>query len=246
MNAFICAHRGNCNISNLPIAESYKYAMNLNVDYVEFDVRKTKDDIYVIWHDAHTPSRRSISNLTCDEYREELGDQALTVSELLTIAKGRVGLHFDLKEMGYEKEVIEFALSHLSPYEIVVTTLEDESVKRIKEIFPAKDYPTLKVGLSLGRNLEGVGKLKKLLIRLSELFPSRRLRSSHADFVAVHYRLANATVLRYCAHKRIPAWVWTVDNELDMTRFLNDPRVTTLITNKPDIAMALRATNAAS
>jgi glycerophosphoryl diester phosphodiesterase len=75
---------------------------------------------------------------------------------------------------------------------------------------------------------------------LSELFPRARLERSHADFVAVHQQLARLTVLRYCESHGMDAWVWTVDDEPGIARFLADPRVTTLITNRPDIAMRLR------
>jgi len=244
--AFISAHRGNCGTPDLPIAESYKRAIDLNVDYVEFDVRKTKDGTYVIWHDAHTPSKRRVCDLSYEEYRNELGDQTLTVPQLLMMAKGRVGLHFDLKETGYEDEIVGLALDFLATDEFVITTLEDTSVRAIKERFPPKDFPTLKVGLSLGRDLQGVGAFKQLRVRLSELFPGRRLRNSHADFVAVHHQLATITVLRYCTRKGIPAWIWTVDDEHEIMRFLNDPRITTLITNKPEVAMSLRAKKVSS
>jgi len=67
------------------------------------------------------------------------------------------------------------------------------------------------------------------------------VRACRADFVAVDYRLAGATVLRSCRRTGLPAWVWTVDDELQMTRFLADPRVTVLITNRPDLARRLQA-----
>jgi glycerophosphoryl diester phosphodiesterase len=237
---FISAHQGNCGTPDLSMAESYRRSIDLNVDYVEFDVRKTKDGTYVIWHEDHTPSKRRVCDLSYEEYRSELGDQTLTVPQLLTMAKGRVGLHLDLKETGYEDVIVRLALSSFANDELVITSLEDSSVRAIKERFPLKDFPTLKVGLSLGRYLKGTSVFKKLRVRLSELFPGRRLRSSHADFVAAHHQLATISVLRYCTRKRIPVWIWTVDDELDMMRFLNDPRVTTLITNKPDVAMSLR------
>jgi glycerophosphoryl diester phosphodiesterase len=239
---FISAHQGNCGIPNLSMAESYRRAMDLNVDYVEFDVRKTKDGTYVIWHDEYTPSKRYVRDLSYQEYKSELGDQALTVPELLAMAKGRVGLHVDLKETGYENEVVRLVLNFVTTEEVVITSLEDTSVRVIKERFPAKDFPMLKVGLSLGRDPRGIRIFEQLRTRLSELFPARRIGDSHADFVAVHYLLATVTVLRYCASEHIPAWVWTVDNEHAMMRFLNDPRVTTLITNRPEVALSLRAT----
>jgi glycerophosphoryl diester phosphodiesterase len=239
---FISAHRGNCGTPGLPIAESCRRAIDLNVDYVEFDVRKTKDGTYVIWHDEDTPSKKRVCDLSHEEYSSEVGDQALTVPQLLMMAKGKVGLHLDLKETGYEDEIVRLALSLCASDELAITTLEDSSVRVIKERFPSKDFPTLKVGLSLGRDLRGASFFKTLRVRLSELFPGRRLRNSRADFVAAHHLLATITVLRYCTRKRIPVWVWTVDDELDMKRFLNDPGITTLITNKPEVAMSLRAT----
>jgi glycerophosphoryl diester phosphodiesterase len=38
----------------------------------------------------------------------------------------------------------------------------------------------------------------------------------------------------------MPAWVWTVDDELNIARFMHDPRVAVLITNRPDIALRFR------
>jgi glycerophosphoryl diester phosphodiesterase len=38
----------------------------------------------------------------------------------------------------------------------------------------------------------------------------------------------------------MPAWVWTVDEEPAIAQFMADPRVTALITNRPDIALRLR------
>ncbi len=233
---FISAHQGNCGVPELPLAERYGCAIDLKVDYVELDVRRTKDGIYVICHDEYTPSKRRVDELSYEEYRSELGDQALIVPELLTIAKGRVGLHVDLKETGYEDDIIRLILSYVSADEFIITTLEDVSIKVIKERFPA-----IKAGLSLGRDMRGASIFKQLSVRLSELFPGKRLQKSHADFVAAQYFLATINVLRYCASKGIPVWVWTVDNERSMLRFLKDPRVTTLITNKPEVALPLRA-----
>ena len=237
---FISAHSGHCGIPDLPIAESYKRAIELDVDFVEFDVRRTRDTIYVIWHDEHTPSGRCIRDMSYEEYRCELGDQAMTVPQLFAMTKGRVGLHLDLKETGYEDDIVTLALHSCPNDELIITSLEDESVRVIKEQFPSQDFPTLKVGLSLGRDPRGSSILKALRILLSELFPEKRLRSTKADFLVVQYLLAMLSVLRYCTRKHVPIWVWTVDDKRIMIRFLNDARITTLVTNKPDVALSLR------
>ena len=77
--------------------------------------------------------------------------------------------------------------------------------------------------------------------RLSELFPARRLRVCRADGVAVHRRLAAAGVVARCHRAGIKAMVWTVDMDSEIRRWLADPRVAVLITNRPADAVAMRS-----
>ena len=236
MRPLISAHRGRCGVEGLSAAERYRRAIDLGVDFVEFDVRRTADGADIVYHDPRTPSSRSISNLSLEEVKTELGSEVLTLHELLDIAKGPVGLHIDLKQVGYEADIVSLALEHRNESQFVITSLEDVSIRTIKE-----QFPQVRAGLSLGRVVDGLPVWRRLTVRLSELFPGRRLRRCHADFVAVHEQLARLRVLRFSARKRIPAWVWPVDDEVEMARFLADSRVATLITNRPDLALRLRA-----
>lgn len=226
MRPLISAHRGAADIAHLPA-----------VDYVEFDVRRTADGSYVVYHDGATPSGRLIKDLAYDDFTAELGAEALALDDVLRIAKGRTRLHIDLKEEGYEAEIVRIALAGFSADEFVITSLEDESIRSIKE-----QFPQVQAGLSLGRDVDGEPAWRRLRVRLRELFPGRRLKRCRADFVAAHRQLARIRLLRYCARTRIPIWVWTVDDEAEIAYFLNDPRVTAVITNRPDIALRLRAT----
>jgi glycerophosphoryl diester phosphodiesterase len=230
----ISAHRGACGVEGLPAAESFRRAIALGVDFVEFDVRRTADGVNVIHHDDGTASGRAIRDLALRDLIEELGPQALTFDELLDIAAARVGLHLDLKEPGYEAEIVHVALARSPPDQLVVTGA-DASIRAIKQ-----QFPHLRAGLSLGDDVTHLAPWLKARERLSELFPGRRVARSGADFVAVHQQLARLTVLRYCARRHIPAWVWTVDEEPAIATFMADPRVTTIITNRPDIALRLR------
>jgi glycerophosphoryl diester phosphodiesterase len=246
MTALISAHRGGLAVDGVPAAERYRQAIELGVDFVEFDVRKTRDGVTVIFHDDRTASGRDVRGLSHRELAEELGPEAMTLDELLDVAGGRVGLHLDLKETGYafnesqpdraraQAEIVRAALDR-SPTDRLVITSGDAAIRTIKE-----QFPHVRAGLSLGEEINGLAPWMKLRTRLSELFPRGRLERSHADFVAVHQQLAGLTVLRYCESHGIPAWVWTVDDEPGIVRFLADPRVTTLITNRPEIAMRLR------
>jgi glycerophosphoryl diester phosphodiesterase len=129
---------------------------------------------------------------------------------------------------------VRYVLDRLPASSFVVTTGGDSVIRGLKD-----QFPVLTAGLTLGRDLEGWPPWRVPGVRLSELFPGPRLSRSHADFIAVHQQLARIRLLRYCARKRLPAWVWTVDEEVEIRRFLADPRVTTLITNRPDVALRL-------
>ena len=231
----ISAHRGGSSVEGRGAAERYASAIALGVDYVELDVRRSLDGVMVVSHDDCTLSGRRIDQFAYDDLYDELGPEAMTLDQLLDIAAGRVGLHLDLKETGYEAEVVNRVLERC-PLDRLVITAEDAGVQAIKEALPQ-----VRAGLSLGEDLQGISPWGKARVRLSELFPRRRLLSCHADFVAVHWQLAQLSVLRYCERVGLPAWVWTVNDEPDIARFLADTRVTTLITDRPDIAVRLRS-----
>lgn len=229
----ISAHRGGLAADGVPAADRYRHAIDLGVDFVEFDVRKTSDGLMVIYHDDRTASGRYVRDLDYRDLAGELGPEALTLDQLLDVAAGRVGLHLDLKETGYEAEVVRAVLDR-SPLDRLVITSGDEAIRTIKERFPA-----VTAGLTIGEDINGLSPWLKLRTRLSELYPRERIERSHADFIAVHQQLAGLTGLRYCKRHGLPAWVWTVDDEPGIRRFLADPRVTTLITNRPDLALSI-------
>ena len=230
----ISAHRGQCGVAGLPAAERFRRAIALGVDYVEFDVRHTADGVNVIYHDPNTASGRAIRDLSYAELANELGPESLTLDELFDLAAGRVGLHLDLKEAGYEADIVRLVLARC-PLDRFVITGADDVIRTIKE-----QFPNLRAGLTLGENVTGLAPWLTVGKRLGELFPRRRLERCHADFTSVHHQLARARVLAYCARRRMPAWVWTVDEEAEIARFMKDPRVAVLITNRPDIALPLR------
>jgi glycerophosphoryl diester phosphodiesterase len=127
-------------------------------------------------------------------------------------------------------------LAHRAGAHFVVTTGDVESIRAVKEHFPE-----VQSGLTLGTDMKDAHAWATMTERLAELFPDARLKRSRADFVAAHQQLARLRLLRYCERRRLPVWVWTVDETNEIERFIRDPRVTTLITNRPDAALRFRA-----
>jgi glycerophosphoryl diester phosphodiesterase len=236
MAPLISAHRGSCGVPGLPAAERYHRAIGLGVDYVELDVRRTADGRYVNYHDGVTPSGHRIGSLTFAGAQDELGPELLSLDELFDVVDGHAGLHVDLKEPGYESDIMHAILERAAVDRFVVTTGDVESIRTIRE-----QFPSVRAGLTLGTDMKGAAAWATLTERLGEQFPGPRLKRSHAQFVAAHEQLARIRLLGYCARRRMECWVWTVDEEGEIARFMADARVTTLITNRPDIAVRLRS-----
>lgn len=233
-SAAISAHRAEDGADPESYA-SYRAAIASGADYVEIDVRATRDGVLVARHDEHGPvSGKAIEGLDYGELCDEVGYRVPQAAEVMGLLAGQVAGHLDLKAGGYELEAVGAAREAFGPEGFVVTTLEDASAAQIREAFP-----DVRVALSLGRELGGLPPRRQVEDRLSEIFPVRRARACAAQWVALDYRLAYAGVLGRCAAHGIGAMVWTVNSDRLLTRFLRDPRVEVVITDRPARAREL-------
>ena len=216
--------------------ETYKNAIASGAEYVEFDIRRTRDGVLIVYHDEHAGDSGSlVKDLPYDRLCEILAYAVPGVEDVMRLLGGKVIGHLDLKEIGYEAEVINLALETFGPGNFVATSLEDASILTIKQ-----DFPQVTAALSLGRDLADVPRAKWASVRYSELFPLRRIRACRADWVAVNYKLARWSVLKLCGQHGIGAMVWTVDSDDLIDEFLTDERVNVLITNRPKYAVRRR------
>ncbi|TYB46703.1 glycerophosphodiester phosphodiesterase [Actinomadura chibensis] len=202
-------------------------AVESGAEYVEIDIRRTGDGRLVVHHDAEVGGL-ALKRLTYERVQDLSPRPVPLVSDAMRIIAGRAQGHLDLKERGCEHETVELAMDAFGPDGFVVTTREVVSLVQIK-----KSFPRARTALSVGRNLWERGVAR-------DFAPLRLIRRAGADMVAVNHRLARVGVLRQCARAGIPAMVWTVNAEPVMRRFLRDPRVAVLVTDRPGTALELR------
>ncbi|MFG2005893.1 glycerophosphodiester phosphodiesterase [Spirillospora sp. NPDC048911] len=203
-------------------------AVASGAEYVEIDVRRTGDGELVVHHDPDVGGQR-LSRLPYERLAGLAGRPVPRVAEAVEIiAAGGAKGHLDLKERGCEAEMVELALAAFAPDDFVVTTKDAHAIAMIK-----KAYPQVTTALSVGRSWWERGVV-------GDFAPTRRIRESGADMVALNFRLARIGVLSQCARAGFPAMIWTVNADPMMRRFLNDPRVAVLITDHPRQALTLR------
>lgn len=151
------------------------------------------------------------------------------VADVVAAAGAR--LMADLKEIGGEEDALAVVLERLPPERVIVSTLEDESVATVRRAFPE-----LEVGLSLGR----ADPKRRVRTRLSEAFPGRRAAACGATFLSVNRGFVRYGVLRRVS---LPVYLWTVDDERELSRCLRDPRLRGVVTNRPIRAIELLREN---
>jgi glycerophosphoryl diester phosphodiesterase len=229
----IIAHRGSTSHAKENTIESFEKAMVSGADMIEFDVRRTRDNVLIAFHDeliqGHTT--RDLTYEGMNQMARNLGFGIPTVKEVLKWSRGKIKLDVELKEEGYEKETVELLLRYLEEDQFVITSFNDASLRVIKE-----RYPDIQTGLILGRDLPSY----RILTQLHELFPMKRCKKARADFLVAHLKLLRLGFLARARRNHLPVFVWTVNAEETIWRWLHDRRVYAIITDKPELAVSLR------
>ena len=234
-------------------AVMFAEAVELTADYIEFDVQRTRDGVFVVNHDRETVvagERRRIADLTLDELRASDAD-VLTYAEALGMVRGRAGAHLDLKfrppassyagpdDKTWEVQAARYAVEALGADKVVVTTGRDRAVAALAR-WSATSCPDLLVGLSLGGSKAHLPWRRRISARWSELFPARRVAACGARVVVANHYLARLGVARWTGRHELLLLVWTVDSRGGLRRWLYDPRCWMVTTNNVRAAVRIR------
>ena len=226
----ISAHSGGAERARPGSLAAYQAVVSSGAEYAEFDVRRGGDGTLLAQHSASASASASSSGSASGSAEPAL--MAREVMQLL--AAGGVRGHVDLKGTGFEREVVELARSSFGSDRFVVTTADPESVAVI-----GAEFPSVPVGLSVGFGPASITRdLRRLRWPLS--FPLAAVLASGAAWVAMSYRYARPSVLDDCVAAGLQIMVWTVNDDRSLTRFLGDPRVAVVVTDRPEHAVALR------
>lgn len=227
----VIAHRGASALAaHENTLESFGIAISLGADMVEFDIRRTRDKKLIVFHDKHYKGKK-ICQYTYSELNQLTEQEHFRVpllEEVLELCQGKIRLDIELKESGYENEVVTLVKQLYPNDEFFIKSFKDEVVSKIKEI-----DEKITAGLLLGDSN------RSLRDRLMDFFPADRLASCHADFVSPCYQLLNPAFMWRMHNLEIPIYPWTVNNSNGLWYQLHTG-IHGIITDRPDIALAIR------
>ena len=234
----VIAHRGASRDAPENTVAAFEAAIALGADAVELDVRRTADGVLVVHHNA---SRRGVplSMLTYSRLVRLSRHEPPRFDTVLDLCAGRIGLDIEVKEPGFEAEVIEAASSRFPREQLLYTSFEETVIAEIRRL-----DPNARCGLLLGP-----GRLRSRTQRY-EGPPFDLAERCGADLLAVHQWLAplrrrrgrtpGTGLLAEAQARGFPMMVWTVDGPQRLRAYLADGRVAGIITDLPGLAVETR------
>ena len=229
METKIISHRGRTSRKSADnTLASVNDAIELKVEMVEVDIRQTKDSQIVCFHDPDIQGEL-IRDLDYSEIIEK-DSQIPTLEQVLWSAKGKIGIEIELKEPGYELEVVSIARDYFNYDKFVLKSFHPQVVERVKEI-DQKIFAGLLVGSAYS--------FEQLFFTLKEAFTCTNFKQTNADFISPYYKIFEAGWFSRFTRNNVPIQVWTV-NDVESIRTLINQQVHSIITDIPEIAIGIR------
>ncbi len=223
MKKVIIGHRGHPYKFHENTLKSFKSAIDHGVDYIEFDVRRTADDVLIAFHDPSIKYQGDdlpISALSLDKLHKialEYSFEVARIDEVFSECSQFCGFDIELKTEGCEKDVLSLIKKYSNFTKCFFTSFDQNVLRTLKSIDSA-----IKTGY-LFENPSDIASIDCSCI--DYLCPEQKLYTNYRK------------VLRSEQFSAKKVAVWTVDEVASMQTFFNDPDIFAIISNRCDLAL---------
>jgi len=216
---------------------SFKKAINDGADEIEFDVRSTKDEKFIIIHEEKVKSK--IVEKTNYEELKKLKRNLLLLEEVLIFLRKNFnkGIHLDYKSKNNEEELIKIIKKYYALNKVLFNSLHVKVLKKIKKI-----EPRARVAISFPEDKNHISE-KKIMKPLVDfyLFFNKKIikkkafnliKKSDSEAIMLYYKLITKELIDFLHSKDYKIHAWTVD-DINMVRKLVLWGVDSITTNNP-------------
>jgi glycerophosphoryl diester phosphodiesterase len=199
---------------------SFKKALEIGVNAVELDVRKTKDNHLVVIHDADvkrtTDGEGLVSELTLKEVKEfsaEKGEKIPTLKEILAFLDKKVKILIELKDKGVENQVLSLVHENGQQKNVIIVSFSEEALRKVREL--DKEVETG-------------------LIYVKHKNPVKAALDLKASYLLPLYRFTHTTNVQKAHENGLKVIVWTVNKPEEVAEYTKKG-VDGIASDKPDI-----------
>lgn len=210
------AHAGGKKLLPENTLKAFRNAIRLNADYIEFDLRLTKDKEIIIFHDPDTFNITSIPGLVKDKTLKELkrldvgeGERIPTFQEVVELTDHKINLLLHIAAADMEAQIVKT----LREFDYIEMTIVSCMVHKYLLKFRALE-PKLKLAA-----LEDLD---------FEEFPNWNIRKKLIDravnnkYWAINpeYHLVDSQFVEYSHQNDLKVFPWTVNDREDIVTLL--------------------------
>lgn len=212
----IIAHRGASYFEPENTLRAYKRAIEMGADFIEVDVRMSKDKELIIMHDADisrtTNGKGYVKDLTLEELKRfdaGLGEHIPTLEEVIKFVNNRVGIVVEIKEPGTENDIMK-KIEKYNLENVILTSFYHKSIKNVKKSPPNVDLGIIFVGEP---------------VNVREL-----AENANANVIFPSYRYMSVDLVKNAKKHGLTVYPWAIDDPEVFKKF-EDMGVDGIVTN---------------
>ena len=238
-------HRGAAALAPENTVAAFGRAIELGVDFVEFDVLDLADGTLVLAHSdellevSHGVAAGRVRPLRLVELRE-FAPELPTLDEALEFfATTEVGLHADVKSPRHGREIAVALRRHGLVERAVASSFWTTALRDLRS-----EEPRLAVGITYPDDRRGLARRRLVaplvplaVAVLARAVPRRLpgwLRSTGATVAMLHYAVLSRAAVDRCHESGAAVWAWTV-NEPELLGRVVDLGVDGVISDDPRV-----------
>jgi glycerophosphoryl diester phosphodiesterase len=217
----VLGHRGCAGIEPENTIRAFKRAMDLGVDFIELDVRKSRDKKLVVIHDDRvdrtTNGNGSVRDLTFEVIRKldaGKGEKIPSLEEALDLLKKeKQRIAIEIKEPDTLDEIVKIVTKEGLSSKVIIVSFWHNVLKRIKEI-----EPEIKTGaIFVGRPVDAVSIAK----------------AAKSELICLKHKFVDEEVVVECHTNDIGVNAWVV-NEIEDIERMKELGVDIISSDYPD------------
>lgn len=248
----IIAHRGYHTTATENTVEALRAALAIGVDGVEFDVRSSKDDVPVIFHDPHSKRLSARRHRIKDLAIQEIQRLPLPYGEIIPTLDQVLGIPgLDSKLVVIEcktgesvQQIIEYV--NRTKLNAITISFEPRHVKRFREARPnapaglltVSNRKTIETLLNWLPSDRKIGVWETVLHLTLRYFPVTTAKRVHATHLILERRTATKRAIRRAHAAGLQVFVWNVNTPYQISTYLAR-NADGIITDEPETALRI-------
>lgn len=235
MKVKVIGHKGASGYAPENTKASLMKAIELGVDAIEVDIRLTKDNNLVVFHDPYLDKITGHAGAITDKMTKDLeeldvgswfdprfkGERILTLEEAMNLVLDKADLIIELKRprsdgeryKGFEERVLDLLSRKKAKERILISSFDHYSLKELKEL-----DPSLRIGMLFSANWLNLWDEVELL---------------KPEAIHPHWAFTTREMVEEAHNRGITINSWVVNEESRMRKLI-DLGVDGIITDYPD------------